>query len=154
MDYTRRGASKNYGGSYTAAQDRELDSAPPKFVLKEKIKDMTKYGMRLTMNFPRRNRKLADRMTDIMLEMVDLAVRLEKKYYKKTTLEDLDIALDRLRLLVEMASDKDYFGEKYAPPLTIHQRDYWGKLNREIGNMIGGYKKSIEGTKKEASSRA
>ena len=50
-----------------------------------------KYGMPLVDAFPRRERKLADILRDSMLEMYRLATRLERKYYKKTTLEDLEI---------------------------------------------------------------
>ena len=121
---------------------------PRKFVLKEKISEMLKYGMPLANGFPRRNRKLADTMRDAMLEMYRLAVRLEKKYYKKTTLEDLDIELAVLKEFVVLASDRDYCGEKFAPPLTIHQREVWSRHNDEIGRIIGGYKKSLESSAK------
>ena len=121
---------------------------PRKFVLKEKISEMLKYGMPLANGFPRRNRKLADTMRDAMLEMYRLAVRLEKKYYKKTTLEDLDIELAVLKEFVVLASDRDYCGEKFAPPLTIHQREVWSRHNDEIGRLIGGYKKSLESSAK------
>ena len=55
--------------------------------------------------FPRRERKLADILRDSMLEMYRLATRLERKYYKKTTLEDLDIELAVLKEFVIAASD-------------------------------------------------
>ena len=82
-------------------------------------------------------------MRAAMLEMFRLATRLERKYYKKTTLEDLDIELAVLKELVLIASDKDYSGPKHAPPLTIHQREVWSRFNTDIGKMIGGYKKAI-----------
>lgn len=137
---------KNYGGSYTppdesAGQDAEK---PRKFVLKEKIGEMLRYGMPLVDKFPRRNRKLADTLRDSMLEMFRLVTRLERKYYKKTTIEDLDLELAVLKEFVILASDKGYCGEKYAPPLTIHQREVWSRYNKEIGAMIGGYKKAFE----------
>lgn len=72
------------------------------------------------------------------------ATRLERKYYKKTTLEDLDIELAVLKEFVIVASDKDYRGQKYAPPLTLHQREVWSSFNREIGCMIGGYMESVK----------
>lgn len=137
---------KNYGGSYTAPppENFEGNEPPRKFILKEKIADMLKYGLPLVDQFPRRNRKLGDEMKSSMLEMLRLAVRLERKYYKKTTLEDLDIELAVLREFVVMASEKEYCGPRFAPPLSIHQREVWAKHNTEIGNLIGGYKKSIK----------
>lgn len=146
MGRYERNTPKNYGGSYSVPKPENVnDSNPPrKFVLKEKISEMLKYGMPLVGQFSRRNRKLADDMRESMLEMFRLSVRLEKKYYKKTTLEDLDIELATLREFIVMASDKDYYGSKIAPPLTLHQREVWSRYNSEIGCLIGGYKKAFE----------
>jgi len=162
--YSRHGPTpKNYGGSYTppdASKGQEPEK-PRKFMLKEKIGEMLRYGLPLVDKFPRRNRKLADIMRDSMLEMYRLATRLERKYYKKTTIEDLDLELAVLKEFVVLASDKDYYrGTKtaaqgqepgqsqkakgYAPPLTMHEREVWSRYNSEIGAMIGGYKKAFE----------
>lgn len=112
--------------------------------MKEKIGEMMKYALPIVNTFPRRERKLADILRDSMMEMYRLATRLERKYYKKTTLEDLDIELAVLKEFVVIASDKDYHGAKYAPPLTLHQRETWSRYNAEIGRIIGGYKKAVE----------
>lgn len=120
------------------------DQTPRKFVLKEKVKEMMKYALPLLDTFPRRNRKLADVMRERVLQVHTTVIRLEMKYSKKTTLEELDIALADLKDLVEIASDRDYCGPKFAPPLTMQQREVWSRHNAEIGRMIGGYKKAIE----------
>ena len=112
--------------------------------MKEKIGEMMKYAIPIVNTFPRRDRKLADILRDSMMEMYRLATRLERKYYKKTTLEDLDIELAVLKEFVVIASDRDYHGPKFAPPLTLHQRETWGRYNAEIGRIIGGYKKAVE----------
>lgn len=166
MEYTRnRQTPKNYGGSYTPPDESTgaEPEQPRKFVLKEKIREMIQYGLPLVDKFPRRNRKLADIMRESMLEMYRLATRLERKYYKKTTIEDLDVELAVLKEFVIIASDKDYYwatrnspaGDQllaanygtpkgFAPPLTMHEREVWSRYNKEIGNMIGGYKKAFE----------
>lgn len=140
MGRFERNTPRNSGG--TLAQDEE--QAPRKFVLKEKVKDMMKYALPLLDKFPRRNRKLADDMREDVFTIHRLVIRLEMKYSKKTTLEELDIALADLKDLVEIASDKSYCGDKFAPPITIHQREVWSRHNAEIGRLIGGYKKFIE----------
>lgn len=56
----------------------------------------------------------------------------------------MDIELAVLKEFVVLASDRDYCGAKHAPPLTIHQREVWSRLNTEIGKIIGGYKKAME----------
>ena len=128
----------------TAATAEPDDRQPRRFELKEKVKEMMKYGMPMLDAFPRRNRALADTMREKVLQVHSLVIRLELKYSKKTTLEELDIALADLKDLVEIASDKDYCGPKYAPPLTMRQREVWSRHNAEIGRMIGGYKKALE----------
>ena len=70
------------------------------FRLKEKIGEMMKYGRPLTKNFSRKDRDLADDMGVSMLKMYHLAVELEKKYYRKTTAQELDVELEWLRNLV------------------------------------------------------
>ena len=143
MGQFERNTRRDFGGSYTA-QEAEAGVRPRNFIMKEKIGDMMKYGMPMVNNFPRRERKLADTMRSAMLEMYRLSVRLEKRYYKKTTLEDLDIELAVLKEFVVIASDKDYYGGKFAPPLTLHQREVWSRFNDEIGKIIGGYKKYLD----------
>ena len=135
---------KNCGGSYTPPPDGPEGTEPRRFVMKEKIGEMMKYALPIVNTFPRRERKLADILRDSMMEMYRLATRLERKYYKKTTREDLDIELAVLKEFVVIASDKDYHGAKYAPPLTLHQRETWSRYNAEIGRIIGGYKKAVE----------
>ena len=136
---------KNSGGSYhPPEQETPEGTTTRKFIMKEKIGEMLKYAMPLVNSFPRRDRKEADTLRDSMMELYRLAIRMERKYYKKTTLEDMDIELAVLKEFVLISSDKDYHGQKYAPPLTVHQREVWSRYTTEIGKMIGGYKKAIE----------
>lgn len=137
MEYTR--AVKNYGGS-ASPKDAEI---PRKFVLKEKTKEMLKYALPLLDGFPRRNRRLADTLRDAVLEMLTLSIELEKHYIKKTTARNYDVKLAVIKEFVVLASDRDYCGSRYAPPLTIHQRDVWSRMNDELGCLIGGCLKQV-----------
>lgn len=131
------------GGSIEPKQN--MTEAPKKFELKEKIREMLGYGMPILDRFPRRHRKLADSMRESMLGMLRLVVRLEKRYYKKTTLEDLDIELQVLRDLIVVASEKDYYGDRFPPPLSLKQREVWtAKYTSVLGYMIHGYWESIQ----------
>lgn len=114
------------------------------FILKEKIQDMMKYGNPAVANFPRRDRQLADSIRRSMLTMLRLAIQIEKKYYKKTTLQELDVELDVLRHLIRVAQDRDYYGQNLAPPLSFKKYEYWSKLLSEIGRIIGGYMKCVK----------
>jgi len=114
------------------------------FRLKEKIGEMMKYGRPLTKNFSRKDRDLADDMRASMLKMYHLAVELEKKYYRKTTAQELDVELEWLRNLVRMAASKDLCGAKFAPPLSMHQYETWARYNTEIGCLLGKYIASVK----------
>ena len=113
------------------------------FRLKEKIGEMIRYGRPLTKQFSRKDRDLADDMRTCMLRMYHLAVELEKKYYRKTTAQELDVELDWMRNLVRLAADKECSGAKFAPPLSVHQYEVWARSNDEIGRLLGRYIESI-----------
>ena len=119
------------------------------FRLKNEIENMIKYGRPLTLNFSRKDRDLAIEIRETMLRMYKLSIELEKKYYRKTTAQELDVELDCLRHWVRMAAEKEYFGTKNAPPLSTHQYETWARYNRTIGNMLGAYIKSLASKSKE-----
>ena len=112
------------------------------FILQEKIADMIKYGKRAVAHFPRREKQTADEIRTCMLAMLRLAIKIKKKYYKKTTLQELDEELEVLRVMLRVAVDKDYYDPNIAPPLPFKKDEYGSRLNEEIGRIIGGYIKS------------
>ena len=136
------------------------------FLLKERIADMHKYGKKVVDKFPGRERELASEIRQSMLTMYRLVVRIEKKYYKKTTLQELDEELMVLRHLIRIAADKDYYDQevpkkdkqgnkiydeqgkliyvKVSPPLSTEKKHVWSKMLDEIGNLMGGYIKSCK----------
>jgi len=114
------------------------------FILKEKIADMIKYGKPVVAQFPRRKRQTANEIRQSMLTMYRLAIIIEKKYYKKTTLQELDVELDILRHFVRLAQDKDYYGPNIAPPLSFKKYTVWSAKLDEIGRIIGGYMKAVK----------
>lgn len=69
-----------------------------------------------------------------MLHLLKLTITCNKKYYKKTTLQELDIELDILRSYVRLG-----FNLHYLPPKKYEN---WARMNDEIGRMIGGWIKS------------
>ena len=114
------------------------------FILKEKIADMIAYGKPAVDNFPRRERQTADEIRVTMLNMLRLSIKIEKKYYSKTDLRDLDIELDTLRHFIRFAQDKRYYNPNVAPPLAFKKYEVWSKMLNEIGRIIGGYMKYLK----------
>lgn len=95
-------------------QEEKKQNGNDVFQIKEKIYEMIMYGN------------------------LEMAVRLEKKYHKKTTLQDLDIEVDVLRNLLRLAKDPNLY-PKQKPCLDFHSWEVWIRKVDEIGRMIGGY---------------
>ena len=120
-----------------------------KFEIKEKIYEMILYGNPKLTGFPRTERYvLAGDIRRSMYAALELAVRLEKKYYKKTTLQDLDIEVDVLRNLLRLAKDPNLY-PKQKPCLDFHTWEVWIRKVDEIGRMIGGYMDFVNGNQKQ-----
>ncbi len=141
------------------------------FILKTKIEDMMKYGYKQIRPFSWRDREIAAEIKTSMFKMYRLVIDVEKSYYKKTTLQDLDKELATLKHFIRFASDKDYFDDKVpkvnkktgekirdeqgnivyvqvAPPLSLHKYEVWSKMLKEIGCLIGGYMEYVKRTNK------
>ncbi len=109
------------------------------FQIKEKIYEMILYGNPALKDFPKTERYvLAGDIRKTMYSALELSVRLEKKYHKKTTLQDLDIEIDVLRNLLRLAKDPKLY-PKQKPCLDFHKWEVWIRKVDEIGRMIGGY---------------
>lgn len=73
-DYNTRQVPRDSGGSYTPPEEERPEGVEPrKFILKEKIGEMMKYGLPLANAFPRKDRKLADILRESMMELYRLA---------------------------------------------------------------------------------
>lgn len=114
------------------------------FKIKEKIYDMILYGSPALTQFPKSEKYvLANKIRESMYRLFEISVTIEKKYYKKTTLQELDVELDVLRHLVRLAADKRLYPNQ-CPCLPFKKYEHWAKLLDEIGRMIGGYIKSVK----------
>ena len=119
------------------------------FFFIEKIYEMIMYGNPKLKDFPKTERYvLAGDIRKTMYTMLEMAVRLEKKYYKKTTLQDLDIEVDVLRNLLRLAKDPDLY-QKQKPCLDFHSWEVWIRKVDEIGRMIGGYMAWVNSREKQ-----
>ena len=74
-------------------------------------------------------------MRHAMWEVLRLIVVCNKRYHKKTTLQDLDAQLDLLRTQVRISKQLGY--------IDFKKYEYWARLNNEIGCMIGGWIKAF-----------
>ena len=105
------------------------------FKIKEKIYDAILYISPALTQFPKSEKYvLANKIRESAYKMFELSVRIEKKYYKKTTLQDADIQLELLRIFNDLSYDLKFIDEKRY--LLISDRLC------EIGRLLGGWIKS------------
>jgi hypothetical protein len=102
--------------------------------IQQKCEDMIQYGTKALLQFPKSERYgLALDIKKYMLEIYELIITANKKYTKKTTLQEIDIKLEVLRGLLRLAANKE---NRYLP---IRKYEYWSKQASEIGKMLGGW---------------
>lgn len=99
-------------------------------------------------HFPKHEKfGLCQSIRNAMYEVYDLIIEGEKRYHKKTTLTNLDIRHEQLRMLVRLAFELDYFkyhngkAERSEKEYTRRYLALNGLID-EVGAMIGGWIKS------------
>lgn len=106
----------------------------------QKVFDMMEYGYGALAQFPK-SEKFAlvtdiKRIMDIMMERV---IEAQKKYYKKTTLQELDVATAKLKAYLRLSYQLGF--------LPMKKYEIWSEKVVEIGKMLGGWLKSVNGPK-------
>jgi len=85
--------------------------------------------------YPRKSKQSLVRNIDLcMQQMLRLTIAGQKKYYKKTTLQELDIENATLQSFIRLSHRRGF--------LPIKKYKHWSSLVDEIGRMVGGWIKS------------
>lgn len=101
----------------------------------QKTNDMIEYGYTALKQYPKSERfVLAADTKQCMYNILKLIIRANKRYFKKTTLQDLDIEIDTLRHLIRVGLFLEF--------LPFKRYETWTKQIDEIGRMLGGWIKS------------
>lgn len=112
--------------------------------IKTRVRDLIAYANPILSSFPKSEKYvLAQNVRQCMQQMLRYCVEIEKKYYKKTTVDNLDLELEVLRNYIRLAADKNSFHGK-NPCISLRQYEHLAKRLDEIGRMIGGYKKTLK----------
>lgn len=103
--------------------------------IKQKCEDMIVYAFTALRQYPRSEKYgLAGGTKTAMYELLRLIIICNKKYYKKTTIQELDTQLDIIRSFVRMAHKMQY--------INFKKYEIWTSRLDEIGRMIGGWAKA------------
>lgn len=97
-------------------------------------------------HFPKHEKYgLAQTIRVCAYDLFGLIVEAEKRYHKKTTLTQLDITHEQLRMYVGLANDLGYFGFRAGQQSEDSGARRFLALSRhidELGRMIGGWLRS------------
>lgn len=104
-------------------------------------------------HFPRHEKyALAQQIRVALYDVYALIVEAQKRYHKKTTLTNLDIRHEQLRMFVNLAHSLGYFryrdGQSSAETPeadAIHRHLVLSRMIDELGRMIGGWLRLAEG---------
>jgi hypothetical protein len=116
--------------------------------LYRKYIEMQKLLIIYTNHFPKHEKfALAQHIKQTSYEMFDLMIEGQKRYYKKTTLQNLDITHERLRMQIFLANELGYFDFKDGRKSNKIVNDRFMSISKmvdELGKMIGGWIKRLK----------
>ena len=103
--------------------------------IRRKVDDMISYAYVAVRQFPKAERHvLSAEIRKTCWQLLRLVIVCNKRYHKKTTMQDLDAELEVLRHQVRKAMELGF--------LPMKKYTHWAMLNDEIGRMVGGWIKS------------
>lgn len=103
-------------------------------------------------HFPKHEKfALSNRIRNTAYEIYDCISEGQKRYLKKTTLSNLDISHEKLRMQIYLAHEMGYFRfkdgketDKSPEELEGHRFSSISLLVDELGRMIGGWIKKMK----------
>ena len=105
--------------------------------IKQKVFDMMLYAYPALAQFPKSEKfSLVADMKRCMNNLLEYIIEADKKYYKKTTLQMIDVELEKLKTYVRLSHKLGF--------LPMKKYEYWSGLLVEIGKMLGGWIKSVK----------
>jgi len=112
----------------------------------QKVEDMIDYASPIIDRWPKLYRyTLGERILNKMYDISELCTAAELKYYKKTTMQEIDIAKNQLQKLIRRASRTKYTTRDGKERMVLSAQHYgvWSEKLVEIGKLLGGWMKAI-----------
>ena len=100
-------------------------------ILLQKIYDTFAYLYQTLQLYPKSEKyALAAETKKSCIHVLELAIRANKKYYKKTTLQDADVELELLRYYIRLGYELQLMSPKRYEQLSLKMA--------EVGRLLGG----------------
>ena len=118
------------------ASGEERKETADKLMIRQKTTDMMIYAYPVLAQFPKSEKfSLCVDIKHVMDQMLELIIAAENKYFKKTTLQDLDIEIAKLKAYIRLSHDLRF--------ISTHTYEVWSAKVVEIGKMLGGWMKAV-----------
>ena len=112
----------------------ELALSDAHLALMARLEELATYSHTVLQQFPKLERHhLSADIRASLAQMLRLVVMGWKRHHKKTTLAELDVEVEMLRVLVRRAFSLQY--------INAHRYEIWSRHTNEIGRMVGGWLK-------------
>ena len=106
----------------------------------QKIYDMMEYGYPALTQYPKSEKyALATDMKRCMDTMLERAIEAHKRYFKKNTLQELDVEIMKLKAYLRLSMRLGF--------LPFKKYEVWSGKVVEIGKMLGGWMKAVTNPK-------
>lgn len=118
-----------------------FDEAKSPLILQTKFEDIQAYTHRALFQFPKAERfLLCAQIKEAVAEAMHEIIRFRMKYYKKSSLQEIDIEIEYLRTLVREAHTLGY--------ISTGRRMEWIEHLNEAGRILGGLKRYYDNKEK------
>ncbi len=122
-------------------------------ILNRKFMEMMKLLNIYLNHFPRFEKyALSNNIRNTAYSIYDLITECQKRYYKKTSLTELDVTHQKLRMQIYLANELDYFtfkdGKKDARVDAAKRFLAISNVIDEIGKIIGAWINKLRGAGK------
>lgn len=116
-------------------ENQEGDGKP--LLILDKIEDMMVYAYPVLNAYPKYERfVLAADIKRCMDQAMERTIEANKKYYKKTTMQEMDVEIDKLRRYIRLSYRLKY--------IDFKKYKQWSEKVNEIGRMLGGWMASTK----------
>ena len=103
--------------------------------IEKKIFEMIDYGYTAMRQYPKSEKfALAADIKRCMDQVLEKPIEAKKKYFKKTTLQDMDVELEKVRKYVRLSYHLGF--------LPMQKYDTWSEKIDEVGKILGAWIKS------------
>lgn len=110
--------------------------ATEEFKVLQKVQDLMIYSYPILTQFPKAERfSFAQDIRNCLNTLLELTIEEEKRFIKKTTIQNMDIENEKLKIFIRVAFELRYIDK--------HRYAVWEGKTVEIGKMIGGLLKSV-----------